>query len=232
MGKGRVRSTPCSASRAFLLLRQLPGRRAWWRGREEAPKLSCRSASPQSLSRFLLSSLQRGEPAFLAGGRRGHGKGRVGGVGGRYVLCPTLPQRAQPGSCEGWGTSQHLSTSTPTHPSHTGGWPGHRPMSAACSMLHQGRGRRDGSRHRTDGPVAAGGRVLHGQPACIPRCCLSLLRACLGARLRTWGGVVTRGQANGHPCKCAPQPRLPESVIFRCIKKGHLEAGIKSFLFL
>lgn len=57
-------------------------------------------------------------------------------------------------------------------------------------------------------------QVLHGQPACITRCCLSLLRACLGARLRTWGGVVTRGQANGHLCKSAPAATLTSECYF------------------
>ena len=44
--------------------------------------------------------------------------------------------------------------------------------------------------------------------------------------------MVTRRKANRHSCKCAPQPRLLVTVIFRCIKKGHLEAGLRNVRLL
>lgn len=193
-------SIPCSASRAFLLLRQLSGRSAWWRGREEAPKLSCCSASRQSLSRFLLSSLRIGEPTFSAGGRSGRSKGCVGG---RQVYpLPYASTESTAGVVQGMGdkpTSQYKQhvRGTPVYPPHTGGWPWHRSVSTACSMFRQSRGRWAGFLHRTDGPVDASSWVLHRQPVRALHCCLSLLRACLGARLRTSDGWRHVGKRTG-----------------------------------
>lgn len=143
LGKGRVGSMPCSASRAFLLLRQTAGHSALWRGWEEASKLSCCSDSPRSLSCFLLSSLRRGEPTFLAGGRSGHSKGRVDGR--KVYPLPYASTESIAGVMRGMGdkpTSEYKQQvrGTPLYPSHTGGWPWHRSTSTACSMLCWSRG--------------------------------------------------------------------------------------------
>lgn len=182
---------PCSASRAFLLFCQLLGCSAWWRGREEAPKLSCPSASPRSPSRFSLSSLRRREPTVLAVGRSRRSEGRAGG---REVSPPPCAStESAEGDVRGMGDKpiskyKQQVRGTPVDPSHTGGWPWHGSSSAACGMPCRSRGTRAGSRHRTDGTADAGSRVLHRQPARTLRRCLSLLRACLGTRLRTSDG--------------------------------------------
>lgn len=182
---------PCSASRAFLLFCQLLGCSAWWRGREEAPKLSCPSASPRPPSRFSLSSLRRREPTVLAVGRSRRSEGRAGG---REVSPPPCAStESAEGDVRGMGDKpiskyKQQVRGTPVDPSHTGGWPWHGSSSAACGMRCRSRGTRAGSRHCTDGTADAGSRVLHRQPARTLRRCLSLLRACLGTRLRTSDG--------------------------------------------